>query len=157
MCQGWDAYGYSCYWMEETTRSWSEAQEFCKGQGGFMLHIGDMWATLQILYIRIPQILEFILCCEKYLNNQLKDCFEILRKHSQTSYIIPSRNTSYFFPYPRFLFKIVLRAHLLIEVSFLIIYSDFLPDFDPTCSQHYYSFVYEKRFSLIVLFWTAVA
>lgn len=42
MCQGWDAYGYSCYWMEETTRSWLEAKEFCKGQDGFILHIGDM-------------------------------------------------------------------------------------------------------------------
>lgn len=42
MCQGWDAYGYSCYWMEETPRSWSEAKEFCKGQDGFLLHIGDM-------------------------------------------------------------------------------------------------------------------
>ncbi|KAA8584470.1 hypothetical protein FQN60_008255 [Etheostoma spectabile] len=41
--QGWDAYGYSCYWMEETTRSWSEAKDFCKEQDGFLLHIGDIY------------------------------------------------------------------------------------------------------------------
>ncbi|KAM8828848.1 secretory phospholipase A2 receptor isoform 3-T3 [Spinachia spinachia] len=41
--QGWDAYGYSCYWMEETSRSWSDAKAFCKEQGGFLLHIGDIY------------------------------------------------------------------------------------------------------------------
>nr|XP_040053507.1 macrophage mannose receptor 1 [Gasterosteus aculeatus aculeatus] len=41
--QGWHAYGYSCYWLEETTRSWSEAKAFCKEQGGFLLHIGDVY------------------------------------------------------------------------------------------------------------------
>lgn len=43
LCQGWDAYGYSCYLMEETPRTWSEAKAFCKAQDGFMLHIGDMY------------------------------------------------------------------------------------------------------------------
>ncbi|XP_068430349.1 uncharacterized protein [Clinocottus analis] len=41
--QGWDAYGYSCYWMEETSRSWSDAKAFCKEQDGFLLHIGDIY------------------------------------------------------------------------------------------------------------------
>ncbi|XP_056147018.1 macrophage mannose receptor 1 [Lampris incognitus] len=41
--QGWDAYGYSCYLMEETSRTWSDAKAFCKGQGGFLLHIGDIY------------------------------------------------------------------------------------------------------------------
>nr|XP_020476711.1 macrophage mannose receptor 1-like isoform X2 [Monopterus albus] len=41
--QGWDAYGYSCYWMEETTRSWNEAKAFCKEQDSFLLHIGDIY------------------------------------------------------------------------------------------------------------------
>lgn len=41
-CQGWDAYGYACYWMEETPRSWSEAKEFCEGQDSFLVHLGDM-------------------------------------------------------------------------------------------------------------------
>lgn len=47
LCQGWDAYGYSCYWMEETTRTWSDAKAFCKEKDGFLLHIGDMWVILQ--------------------------------------------------------------------------------------------------------------
>lgn len=46
LCQGWDAYGYSCYLMEETPRTWSEAKAFCKAQDGFMLHIGDMYVWL---------------------------------------------------------------------------------------------------------------
>ncbi|KAG7499177.1 macrophage mannose receptor 1-like [Solea senegalensis] len=41
--QGWDAYGYSCYWMEETARSWYDAKAFCKEQEGFLLHIGDIY------------------------------------------------------------------------------------------------------------------
>ncbi|KAM4528248.1 uncharacterized protein PAE49_000185 [Odontesthes bonariensis] len=42
--QGWDAYGYSCYWMEETARSWSDAKAFCKEQqDSFLLHIGDIY------------------------------------------------------------------------------------------------------------------
>nr|XP_020506487.1 macrophage mannose receptor 1-like [Labrus bergylta] len=41
--QGWDAYGYACYWMEETGRSWSDAKDFCKAQDGFLLHIGDIY------------------------------------------------------------------------------------------------------------------
>ncbi|XP_074546917.1 uncharacterized protein LOC141805663 [Halichoeres trimaculatus] len=41
--QGWDAYGYACYWMEEAGRSWNDAKTFCKDQGGFMLHIGDIY------------------------------------------------------------------------------------------------------------------
>ncbi|KAM6975835.1 uncharacterized protein LKV04_015092 [Tautogolabrus adspersus] len=41
--QGWDAYGYACYWMEETGRSWSDAKDFCKDQDGFLLHIGDIY------------------------------------------------------------------------------------------------------------------
>ncbi|XP_014906843.1 macrophage mannose receptor 1 [Poecilia latipinna] len=41
--QGWDAYGYSCYWMEETARSWSDAKAFCKEQDAVLLHIGDIY------------------------------------------------------------------------------------------------------------------
>ncbi|KAK0140766.1 Macrophage mannose receptor 1 [Merluccius polli] len=41
--QGWDAYHYACYWLEETARSWSEAKDFCKEQDGFLLHIGDTY------------------------------------------------------------------------------------------------------------------
>ncbi|XP_023264465.1 macrophage mannose receptor 1-like [Seriola lalandi dorsalis] len=41
--QGWDAFGYSCYLMEETARSWSDAKAFCKEQDGFLLHIGDIY------------------------------------------------------------------------------------------------------------------
>ncbi|XP_061732556.1 macrophage mannose receptor 1 isoform X2 [Nerophis ophidion] len=41
--QGWEAYGYACYWMEETGRSWSDAKAFCKEQDGFLLHIGDVY------------------------------------------------------------------------------------------------------------------
>ncbi|CAJ1070748.1 macrophage mannose receptor 1 [Xyrichtys novacula] len=41
--QGWDAYGYACYWMEETGRSWSEAKSFCDEKEGFLLHIGDIY------------------------------------------------------------------------------------------------------------------
>ncbi|XP_047200502.1 macrophage mannose receptor 1 [Hippoglossus stenolepis] len=41
--QGWDAYGYSCYWMEETPQSWSDAKVFCTEQDGFLLHIGDIY------------------------------------------------------------------------------------------------------------------
>ncbi|XP_062291189.1 macrophage mannose receptor 1 [Scomber scombrus] len=40
---GWDAYGYACYWMEETPRSWSDAKAFCEGQKGFLLHLGDIY------------------------------------------------------------------------------------------------------------------
>lgn len=42
VCQGWDAYGYACYWMEETGRTWSDAKAFCEEKDGFLLHIGDM-------------------------------------------------------------------------------------------------------------------
>ncbi|XP_076014518.1 uncharacterized protein LOC143007034 [Genypterus blacodes] len=41
--QGWDAYAYACYWMEETARTWSEAKAFCEGEEGFILHIGDIY------------------------------------------------------------------------------------------------------------------
>ncbi|KAM4634074.1 macrophage mannose receptor 1 [Polymixia lowei] len=41
--QGWDAYGYSCYWMEQTARTWYDAKAFCKEQDGFLLHIGDIY------------------------------------------------------------------------------------------------------------------
>ncbi|KAM7392700.1 hypothetical protein PAMA_007697 [Pampus argenteus] len=41
--QGWDAYGYACYWMEETPRSWSDAKAFCTEQDGFLLHLGDIY------------------------------------------------------------------------------------------------------------------
>ncbi|RVE65935.1 hypothetical protein OJAV_G00121150 [Oryzias javanicus] len=41
--QGWDAYGYSCYWMEETARTWSDAKAFCAEQDSFLLHIGDIY------------------------------------------------------------------------------------------------------------------
>ena len=45
MFQGWDAYGYACYWMEETPRTWWDAKTFCTEQGGFLLHLGDMSVT----------------------------------------------------------------------------------------------------------------
>ncbi|XP_005917437.1 macrophage mannose receptor 1 [Haplochromis burtoni] len=41
--QGWEAYRYSCYWMEETTRSWSDAKAFCEEQDAVLLHIGDIY------------------------------------------------------------------------------------------------------------------
>ncbi|KAJ3605426.1 hypothetical protein NHX12_027473 [Muraenolepis orangiensis] len=41
--QGWDAYGYACYWLEETPTSWSDAKAFCKDKGGFLLHLGDVY------------------------------------------------------------------------------------------------------------------
>ncbi|XP_024286595.1 macrophage mannose receptor 1 [Oncorhynchus tshawytscha] len=41
--QGWDAYGYSCYWMEETARTWSDAKAFCEQQNSKLLHIGDIY------------------------------------------------------------------------------------------------------------------
>ncbi|KAK1883605.1 Macrophage mannose receptor 1 [Dissostichus eleginoides] len=41
--QGWDSYGYACYWMEETGRTWSEAKAFCEEQDSFVLHIGDIY------------------------------------------------------------------------------------------------------------------
>ncbi|MEQ2275125.1 hypothetical protein XENORESO_021066 [Xenotaenia resolanae] len=41
--QGWDAYGYSCYWMEEMARSWSDAKAFCKEKDAFLLHIGNIY------------------------------------------------------------------------------------------------------------------
>lgn len=40
--QGWDAYGYSCYLMEDTTMSWSDAKAFCTEQESYLVHIGDM-------------------------------------------------------------------------------------------------------------------
>lgn len=43
VCQGWDAYHYSCYWVEETARTWHEAKEFCAAQDSFLVHVGDMW------------------------------------------------------------------------------------------------------------------
>lgn len=42
VCQGWDAYEYSCYWREETARSWSDAKDFCKGQDSVLVHVGDL-------------------------------------------------------------------------------------------------------------------
>ncbi|CAL9682123.1 unnamed protein product [Knipowitschia caucasica] len=41
--QGWNAYGYSCYWMEETARSWDDAKKFCKDQDSFLVHVGDIY------------------------------------------------------------------------------------------------------------------
>ncbi|XP_062340567.1 macrophage mannose receptor 1 [Osmerus eperlanus] len=41
--QGWSAYGYACYWMEETSRSWSDAKAFCEQQHSKLLHIGDIY------------------------------------------------------------------------------------------------------------------
>lgn len=41
--QGWGAYGYACYWMEETPRTWTEAKEFCEDQDSFLLHVGDVY------------------------------------------------------------------------------------------------------------------
>lgn len=42
VCQGWDAYRYSCYWVEETARTWAEAKEFCAAQDSFLVHVEDM-------------------------------------------------------------------------------------------------------------------
>nr|XP_015217385.1 PREDICTED: macrophage mannose receptor 1-like [Lepisosteus oculatus] len=43
-CQeGWDAYGYSCYWYEEVPRRWSEAKNFCHGKNSNLLHIMDIY------------------------------------------------------------------------------------------------------------------
>ena len=54
-CQGWDAYGYACYWMEETPRSWSEAKEFCEGRDSFLVHLGDMWVrdVIQLTFVDV--------------------------------------------------------------------------------------------------------
>ncbi|XP_055010163.1 macrophage mannose receptor 1 [Boleophthalmus pectinirostris] len=41
--QGWNAYGYSCYWMEETARSWTDAKAFCKDQDSYLVHVGDIY------------------------------------------------------------------------------------------------------------------
>ncbi|XP_026210056.1 LOW QUALITY PROTEIN: macrophage mannose receptor 1 [Anabas testudineus] len=41
--EGWEAYGYSCYWMEDSTTSWADAKAFCKEQDSFLLHIGDIY------------------------------------------------------------------------------------------------------------------
>ncbi|XP_047425524.1 macrophage mannose receptor 1 [Mugil cephalus] len=41
--EGWSAYGYSCYWMEEATMTWSDAKDFCTAKDGFLLHIGDVY------------------------------------------------------------------------------------------------------------------
>ncbi|XP_049459415.1 macrophage mannose receptor 1 [Epinephelus fuscoguttatus] len=41
--QDWEAYGYACYWMEETPMNWLEAKAFCTAQDSFMLHIGDIY------------------------------------------------------------------------------------------------------------------
>ncbi|KAM3599721.1 uncharacterized protein V6R79_010309 [Siganus canaliculatus] len=41
--QGWDAYAYGCYWMEETPRSWEEAKEFCDKEDSFLVHVGDIY------------------------------------------------------------------------------------------------------------------
>ncbi|XP_029941424.1 macrophage mannose receptor 1-like [Salarias fasciatus] len=41
--QGWDAYAYACYWMEETARSWTEAKAFCMEKEGFLVHVGDIY------------------------------------------------------------------------------------------------------------------
>lgn len=43
LIQGWSAYGYSCYWMEESVKTWTEAKTFCTEKDGVLLHIGDMW------------------------------------------------------------------------------------------------------------------
>ncbi|KAK2888177.1 uncharacterized protein [Channa argus] len=41
--QGWDAYGYSCYLMEDNTKSWADAKAFCKERDSSLLHIGDIY------------------------------------------------------------------------------------------------------------------
>ncbi|XP_041666073.1 macrophage mannose receptor 1 [Cheilinus undulatus] len=41
--QGWDAYGYACYWMEVGGRTWTEAKAFCEDQDAFLAHIGDIY------------------------------------------------------------------------------------------------------------------
>ncbi|MBN3295506.1 MRC2 protein, partial [Amia calva] len=40
--EGWDAYGYSCYWLEENQRTWSDAKDFCREKNSNLLHILDM-------------------------------------------------------------------------------------------------------------------
>ncbi|XP_024917706.1 macrophage mannose receptor 1 isoform X1 [Cynoglossus semilaevis] len=40
---GWSAYGYSCYWMEESVKTWTEAKTFCTEKDGVLLHIGDIY------------------------------------------------------------------------------------------------------------------
>ncbi|KAK5879066.1 hypothetical protein CesoFtcFv8_024411 [Champsocephalus esox] len=49
--QGWDSYGYACYWMEEMGRTWAEAKAFCEEQDSFLLHIGDIYEHGGVDYI----------------------------------------------------------------------------------------------------------
>ncbi|XP_072304766.1 macrophage mannose receptor 1-like [Eucyclogobius newberryi] len=41
--QGWNAYGSSCYWMEETARSWTDAKTFCTDLDSFLVYVGDIF------------------------------------------------------------------------------------------------------------------
>ncbi|KAJ8338949.1 hypothetical protein SKAU_G00357350 [Synaphobranchus kaupii] len=41
--QGWDAYAYACYWMEETPKTRSEAKAFCEERDSKLLHILDIY------------------------------------------------------------------------------------------------------------------
>ncbi|XP_007252805.3 macrophage mannose receptor 1 [Astyanax mexicanus] len=43
--QGWDAFEYSCYWLEETAMTRAEAKTFCetKDKDSSLLHIGDLY------------------------------------------------------------------------------------------------------------------
>ncbi|XP_072570731.1 uncharacterized protein [Paramormyrops kingsleyae] len=40
---GWDVYGYSCYWMEDSPKTWSEAKAFCEEKDSKLLHIMDIY------------------------------------------------------------------------------------------------------------------
>lgn len=40
---GWDAYRYSCYWVEETARTWTEAKGFCAAKDSFLVHVEDIY------------------------------------------------------------------------------------------------------------------
>ncbi|XP_035247102.1 macrophage mannose receptor 1 [Anguilla anguilla] len=41
--EGWDAYTYACYWIEETPKTWSEAKAFCEQRDSKLLHIMDIY------------------------------------------------------------------------------------------------------------------
>ncbi|KAL4617320.1 macrophage mannose receptor 1-like [Arapaima gigas] len=41
--EGWDAYSYSCYWMEEIPKTWFEAKAFCEAKDSKLLHIMDIY------------------------------------------------------------------------------------------------------------------
>lgn len=41
--QGWDAYGYSCYWFEVEPKTRDDAKAFCETKDGTLLHIMDVF------------------------------------------------------------------------------------------------------------------